>query len=220
MDEQKELQLEPYPAFVTLVFWRLKFSIKRFILRYVMRYDIYAEHNVRLFTKKEHEWLLCKNTWTLRLLIFFTDQSTMEVALREQWKNTTPIPSSNVAPSDSTSPSSIVEGSPEEVQPESPNTNRKSVLRAAADNLRRRTRMTSRDRSLSSVQRQKSIGELLADNNIEGLKNMNRGDFEMLMKIATKPEVYPMFMDVLENNMFTNMIQKCESSLRSWITMD
>ena len=213
---------------------------------------------MELFTKKEHEWLLCKNNWTLRLLIFFTDQSTLDVDLREQWKNPpTAIPSSNVAPSvhTHTSPSSSSssvsveenpkgggdgkttatdkgtdskprrfeklvrvqtgeltldqfqrlrstadeggEGSSVEIQlSESPTTTtkRKSVrlLQAAAEHLRRRTRTASRDRSLSSVLRQKSIGELLAGENIEGLANMNRSDFKMIMKVATEPEVYPM----------------------------
>ena len=108
------------------------------------------------------------------------------------------------------------EGSSVEIQlSESPTTTtkRKSVrlLQAAAEHLRRRTRTASRDRSLSSVLRQKSIGELLAGENIEGLANMNRSDFKMIMKVATEPEVYPNFFDVLENNFFTNIIRKCES---------
>ena len=81
VNEQKELHPEPYPSFVMIVFCRLKFKIKVFVLKYVMRRNIYSSEVMKVFNDEEKEWIVCSSKWTKRLLLFFTDQTTGELAV-------------------------------------------------------------------------------------------------------------------------------------------
>jgi len=231
VEEQEELQPEPYPAIVTLIFWRLKYLVKRFVLKFLLRRNIISD--MSWFTKEEKEFtLIRKSKWTLRLLIFFVDHTTGEIEMREQWKchsrcpheprcHSAPKPSSNVTPISS---SNVDETSAQQVVHVPARTESESQLEsspsksnwAVARSLMRLSpkRSASRSRSLSrsasSLRKQKSIGELLA--NRDELNHMTRDDFKLILQVARTPEVYPQFNEVLRNNMSTNICGKCESS--------
>ena len=105
VEEQKEINPEPYDAFITSSLFRFKFAIKWRVLRYVFRFDLHGEkclpskENVKpwfsgcyliptwrhWFTKRERQWLLIKTKWARRLLVFFTDQTRGEIDHAEQW---------------------------------------------------------------------------------------------------------------------------------------
>ena len=228
VEEQEELQPEPYPAIVTLIFWRLKYMVKRLVLRYMLRRNIISD--MSWFTKEEKEFtLIRKSKWTLRLLIFFVDHTTGDLDYREQWKchsrcHSAPKPSSNVTPIsssnvDETPAQQVVHvpartESESELEQSSPRSGKsnwavaRSLVRLSPKRSASRSRSLSR--SASSLRKQKSIGELLANRN--DLDNMTRDDFKLILQVARTPEVYPQFNEVLRNNMSTNIGGKRESS--------
>ena len=201
MEEQKEINPEPYDAFITSSLFRFKFAIKWRVLRYVFRFDLHGEkclpskENVKpwfsgcyliptwrhWFTKRERQWLLIKTKWARRLLVFFTDQTRGEIDHAEQWTSVV-----NDAEGGNNGALGITR------------------LRSASEN--------ARDRRDSVTNLQDEISDLLEDP--AKMKKLTQEEFKKVLNIAVLPEVYPLYHDVIKAH-FGMRLQSFRKSGRS-----
>ena len=198
MEEQKEINPEPYDAFITSSLFRFKFAIKWRVLRYVFRFDLHgekclpSEKNVEpwfsgyyliptwrhWFTKRERQWLLIKTKWARRLLVFFTDQTRGEIDHAEQW----------------TSVINEVEGG-DNGDGSTANGDGDLVIQRR-HTARHRSQSENRGRSSSVTNLQDEISMILEDP--AKMKKLTQEEFEKVLNIAVLPEVYPLYHDVIK----------------------